>query len=109
LRIRLVEEQSEELDYAGVRMMATKTAEKAVELFVSGFNCAEATLLVLSEEFGKKASVIPRIATGFGGGIGRTGQICGPLSGAVMAIGLQIGCDRAEEKEKRAAAVESVR
>lgn len=87
----------------------TGAAERAVELFVSGFNCAEATLLALSEEFGKKVSVIPRIATGFGGGIGRTGQLCGALSGAVMAIGLQVGCDRAEEKEKRSSAAEGVR
>lgn len=89
--------------------MATKTAEKAVELLMSGFGCAEATLLPLSEEFNKKSPLIPRIATGFAGGIGGTGQICGALSGATMAIGLQIGCDNAEEKEKRFAAVESVR
>jgi C_GCAxxG_C_C family probable redox protein len=86
-----------------------KAAERAVGLYVSGFNCAEAALLALSEEFGKKVSVIPRIATGFGGGIGRTGQFCGALSGAVMAVGLQVGCDRAEEKEKRSAAAEGVR
>jgi C_GCAxxG_C_C family probable redox protein len=90
-------------------MFASRAAERAVGLYVSGFNCAEATLLALSEEFGKKVGVIPRIATGFGGGVGRTGQFCGALSGAVMAIGLQVGCDRAEEKEKRVAAAEGVR
>jgi C_GCAxxG_C_C family probable redox protein len=33
--------------------------------------------------------IIPRIAFGFGGGIGNTGSVCGAVSGAVMAIGLR--------------------
>lgn len=89
--------------------MRTKTSEKAVELFDSGFNCAEAVLLAISKEFNQKSSLIPRIATGFGAGVGRSGQICGALSGAVMAIGLLKGCDRGEEeREKRNAAYENV-
>ena len=88
--------------------MTTKHPERAVGLFDSGFNCAEAVLLALSKESGQKATLIPRIATGFGGGVGRSGGICGALSGAVMAIGLQISCDKAEEKEKRNTACENV-
>lgn len=86
----------------------TKPKERAIQLFDSGFNCAESVLLALAEEFGQKTPHIPRIATGFGGGIGRSGNICGALSGAVMAIGLKIGCDKAEEKEKRNATYENV-
>ncbi|MEJ2211277.1 MAG: C-GCAxxG-C-C family protein [Anaerolineae bacterium] len=32
---------------------------------------------------------IPRIASGFAGGIGMTGAVCGAVVGAVMAIGLK--------------------
>jgi len=88
--------------------MTTKTAQKAVELFDSGYNCTEAVLFALTEKFSQKTPFIPRIATGFGGGVGRSGSICGALSGAVMAVGLLRGCDKAEEKEKRTAAYESV-
>jgi len=88
--------------------MTTKTAQKAVELFDSGYNCAEAVLFALTEKFSQKTPFIPRIATGFGGGVGRSGSICGALSGAVMAVGLLRGCDKAEEKEKRTATYESV-
>jgi C_GCAxxG_C_C family probable redox protein len=89
--------------------MKGKTVEKAVSLFDSGFNCAESVLLVLSEQFHQESPIIPRIATGFGAGVGRSGQICGALSGAVMAIGLQKGCDKGEEeREKRNEAYESV-
>ena len=91
-------------------LKTTEAAEKAVTLFDSGYNCAESILLALSLHFNKKSPIIPRIATGFGAGIGRSGQTCGALSAAVMAIGLLRGCDRGkEEREKRNAAYESVR
>ena len=35
--------------------------------------------------------VIPQIASGFAGGIGNTGAVCGAVVGAVMAIGLKQG------------------
>ena len=41
---------------------------------------------------------IPRIASGFAGGIGNTGAVCGSVIGAVMAIGLKQG--RADSMEK---------
>jgi C_GCAxxG_C_C family probable redox protein len=43
------------------------------------------------ESLGVKDELIPKIATGFGGGIGRTSQICGAVSGAVMALGATFG------------------
>jgi len=39
-------------------------------------------------EFGIENEIIPKIATGFGGGIGNTGSVCGAVIGATMAIGL---------------------
>jgi len=33
--------------------------------------------------------IIPQIASGFAGGIGNTGAVCGAVVGAVMAIGLK--------------------
>lgn len=45
----------------------------------------------MCQEFGIDAGddVIPRIASGFAGGIGNTGAVCGAVVGAVMAIGLK--------------------
>ena len=43
----------------------------------------------MCQEFGIESKVIPRIASGFGGGIGNTGAVCGAVAGAVMAIGLK--------------------
>lgn len=55
-----------------------------VEMFtVGGYNCAESAL----------AGVLGRrdcldAAAGFGGGMGRSGSVCGALTGAIMGIGL---------------------
>jgi C_GCAxxG_C_C family probable redox protein len=80
-------------------------ADKAVMLFSSGFNCAEAVLTVLCqrmEKLGKSCGrAVPSVATGFGGGIGRSGGTCGALSGVVMAVGLMVGHRRADDLERK--------
>lgn len=78
-------------------------ADMAVVLFGSGFNCAEAVLTVLCRRMRKLGrsfgEAVPCVATGFGGGIGRSGGTCGALSGVVMALGLVAGRVRAEDFE----------
>jgi C_GCAxxG_C_C family probable redox protein len=64
-----------------------------------GFNCAESTLLALSDHMGISCECIPRIATGFGGGM-MTGNVCGAVSGAIMAFGLKYGRIYGEDKER---------
>lgn len=83
--------------------MIEKVGDKAVDLFfTSGFNCAESVLLTLTKEFNRPTNlIIPSIATGFGGGIARTGSICGALSGATMVIGLIVGRNRPDELDKK--------
>jgi C_GCAxxG_C_C family probable redox protein len=46
-----------------------------------------------------KDSVLPQLASGFGGGIGHKGSICGALTGAVMAIGMKMG--RTDPKDRK--------
>jgi C_GCAxxG_C_C family probable redox protein len=45
------------------------------------------------QEFGLEPenTAIPKIASGFAGGIGNTGAVCGAVVGGVMAIGLKLG------------------
>lgn len=45
---------------------------------------------------------IPRIATPFGGGLGRTGLTCGALSGAALAIGLAMGRNTPDDPRRPA-------
>ncbi len=71
-------------------MRATQYAENE-------FLCSEAVLLALSEAQNITNEIIPRIATGFGAGIGRHGEVCGALSGAVMGLGLCFGRSQVSE------------
>ena len=50
-------------------------------------------LLAVCQEFGLEPgnTAIPQIASGFAGGIGNTGAVCGAVVGGVMAIGLKLG------------------
>jgi len=74
--------------------------EKAKENFTNGFNCTESVLKSLTAEMGIECSCIPKIATGFGAGFGRHGEICGAITGAVMALGLKYG--RSDTKDPEA-------
>ena len=66
-------------------------AEKAIIRFQGGYNCAQSVLLTLYEhmEAEGKNKLIPKIAAGFGGGIGRCGSVCGALTGSIMAVGIK--------------------
>jgi C_GCAxxG_C_C family probable redox protein len=66
-------------------------SEFAVSLHLQGFNCSQAVFSTLAEPLGFDPSLALKIASPFGGGIGRTGETCGAVSGALMAIGLQLG------------------
>lgn len=70
---------------------SNKVAQRAEELFQSGLCCSESVLQAVAESRGIKSELIPRIATGFCGGMARTGNVCGALTGAAMAISLVTG------------------
>ena len=61
-------------------------------------------LLALAEQQGIRSDVIPQIATGFCGGMARTGGLCGAVSGAVMGIGLALGRSTPEDSRERLSA-----
>ena len=81
--------------------MKTREA-KALELFSNGngYNCAQAVLGAFCEEGELDISIAFKIANGFGGGI-RYGEVCGAVTGAVMAIGLKCGFFREKDFEQK--------
>jgi len=66
-------------------------SEKATTRFLEGYNCAQSILLTMFEHWNGENELIPKIATAFGGGIGRCGSVCGALTGGVMALGIKYG------------------
>lgn len=60
--------------------------ELAIQYHNKGYNCAQATLCALSDYTGLDEKTALAISAGFGGGL-RSGEVCGAISGAVMALG----------------------
>jgi C_GCAxxG_C_C family probable redox protein len=67
----------------------SQIADQAATVFNQGFNCAQAVLKSCGETQGLPAETALRVAGVFGGGIARTGQTCGAVTGALMALGLR--------------------
>ena len=65
-----------------------KTAE---ELFRKGYNCSQSVLLAFGDITGFDDDTAARLASSFGGGIGRMREVCGAVSGAAMVLGLVKG------------------
>jgi len=86
-----------------MRQQTSRFSIKAANYFNRGYNCAQSVLLTMQEYYGiSRSRLIPKIATAFGGGIGRRGSLCGALTGAIIAIGFKHGTNKTvlEEKEK---------
>ena len=69
----------------------TDPIQTATDRFAQGFNCAQAVLSAFAAQAGISEEAALRLASPFGGGIARQGQVCGALTGALMALGLQRG------------------
>jgi len=55
--------------------------------------------MAVCQELGVKNELIPRIATPFAAGMARTGEVCGAVVGALMAIGVKHGRDEVGQSE----------
>ena len=60
--------------------------EEAIAIHEKGFNCAQCVLCACTKYTGLDENISLAISSGFGGGV-RSGEICGAISGAVMALG----------------------
>jgi C_GCAxxG_C_C family probable redox protein len=78
----------------------TNTADTAAAQFDRGFNCAQSVLNAFAEQIGLDASQALKLASIFGAGMARRGEVCGAVTGALMALGLAQGSDTPEGKDK---------
>ena len=78
-------------------------SEKAFELFKSGYNCAQAVAVAFCDLTGLTETQAARIASSFGGGMGRMREVCGAVSGMFMVLGLLYGYDdpKADNEKKQ--------
>ena len=83
--------------------------ELAAELFLSDCNCAQAVLEAFGDVTGLEKSFAAKLASSFGGGMGRMREVCGAVSGMLMALGLHQGYTDPKDKAGKAAQYEVIR
>jgi C_GCAxxG_C_C family probable redox protein len=69
----------------------TDPAQTANNLHERGFNCSQAIFTTFAPQYGLSDEMALKLASPFGGGFARQGEVCGALVGALMVLGLQYG------------------
>jgi C_GCAxxG_C_C family probable redox protein len=71
---------------------AEQIAQRCVHDFVDApYNCAEAVVAAFSEARGEDPRALTPMVTGFGGGVGSLGHMCGAISGGLVVLGRRAG------------------
>ena len=70
---------------------------RGAQLFVEGYNCAQAVIMAFSDLLGMDEKTCAKISSSFGGGMGRMREVCGAVSGMLMVAGILYGYDGPEE------------
>ena len=65
--------------------------ERALACFKDNYNCSQSIFSTYAPRFGVNREHALKVASAFGGGIVRMGNICGTVTVAFMAIGLKYG------------------
>jgi C_GCAxxG_C_C family probable redox protein len=90
-------------------MQPIEKSQLAKQYFEEGYNCAQSVLLAFCEETGLTHEQAARLASTFGGGMGRMREVCGAVSAMFMIEGLVNGYSDPKAKEEKAVLYARVR
>ncbi len=76
--------------------------EAAMANFMKGYNCSQSIALAFADLVPMDESTLLKMASSFGGGMGRLREVCGSVSGMFMIAGLLYGYDGPETGEVKA-------
>ncbi|MDO5859681.1 C-GCAxxG-C-C family protein [Methanobrevibacter sp.] len=72
--------------------------KEAIQLFENGYMCSQAVFAAFSEKLGLDKHLALKIGACFGSGM-RKGEVCGACTGALMALGLKYGENKAKSDD----------
>lgn len=75
--------------------------QKAMDLFLEGYTCAQSVLLAFSDVLDMDPKSLARISSGFGGGMGRLREVCGTVSGMFMVANLIYGFELPKDAKEK--------
>ena len=76
-------------------------AAYAAELFVKGYNCAQAVAVAFADLMGLDEKTAARMISGFGGGFGRLREVCGAVSGMTFVVSCLYGYDDSQASTEK--------
>ncbi len=79
--------------------MMSIRGRKAADFFRQGYNCAQAVVLAFGDELKLDQQTLAKLASSFGGGMGRLREVCGAVSGMFLMYGLLEGYDNPADYE----------
>ena len=74
---------------------------KAKELFLNGYNCTQSVVGAFSDLLPTDFDTLIKLASPFGGGMGRLREVCGAVSGMFIVLGFLEGYDNSDDSEKK--------
>lgn len=81
---------------------------KAAELFLQGYNCAQAVAVAFCDVTGMDEKQAAKMISAFGGGMGRLREVCGAVSGMFFVLGQLYGYDNCDNDNKKMALYQQV-
>ena len=74
---------------------------KAAELFLEGYNCAQAVAVAFCDVTGLDEKQTAKMVSAYGGGMGRLREVCGAVSGMFFVLGCLYGYDNSDADETK--------
>ena len=78
----------------------TDPIQTAQERFAQGFNCSQSVFSAFATELDIPDEIALKLASPFGGGVAHLGNVCGAVTGALMALGLHSGNATTDKKDE---------
>ena len=73
----------------------------AEQLFLQGYNCAQSVFCAFTDVTGYDIDTSARMASSFGGGLGRLRETCGVVCAAALVLGIVKGYDNPADYEAK--------
>ena len=81
--------------------LVKERAERAKGYFQDGYNCSQAVFMAYADLFDMDVELASKLASSFGGGMGRLREVCGTCTGMFMVASLAIPADNRDAEAKK--------
>ena len=83
-------------------------SQQALQYFEQGYNCTQSVCMAYSDLYDIDRETMLKIASSFGGGMGRLREVCGAVSGMFFLLGLHYPAIDLKDKKAKSTNYEAV-